>query len=216
MDARRPACARRAARNLYDARTMRSRESSNRLHARRARGTRRSRRASRAYKIHASIRVVVVVFRDRDERAFGRIPSFTRTHPSSRVSSLERGYDRARSIGIRERRRALSDACAVATREDAPGDGGGRELRGRGHGWRESSTSADDDDDGPRARPLDRPLDRPLARGVWPSVGPLMGVRTSGIRVRAVGAVETIHVPSVSPRTYSTYSSVRILYEHKT
>ena len=32
MDARRPACARRAARNLYDARTMRSRESSNRIH----------------------------------------------------------------------------------------------------------------------------------------------------------------------------------------
>ena len=52
-----------------------------------------------------------------------------------------------------------------ATRGDAPGDGGGRELRGRGHGWRESSTSADEvlglglglgrDDDRPTARPTD-------------------------------------------------------------
>ncbi len=109
---------------------------------------------------------------------------------------------------IRERR-TRDDEAGFATREDAPGDGGGRELRGRGHGWRESSTSADDDDEvlglglgRDDDRPLDRPTARPaLARG-WQPVVPLVGVRTSRIRVRAVGAVETIHVhPSLLGHT---------------
>ena len=93
---------------------------------------------------------------------------------SSRVSSLERGYDRDDRSDVGTETTARDEA-AFATRGDAPGDGGGRELRGRGHGWRETSTSADaddDDDDEDEADEDDRPTDRAtdrraVARG-WP------------------------------------------------
>ena len=61
--------------------------------------------------------------------------------PSSADTIETRSIDRRGHDAARETRRRR------ATRGDAPGDGGGRELRGRGHGWRETSTSADDDDD---------------------------------------------------------------------
>ena len=112
-----------------------------------------------------------------------------------------------------------------ATRGDAPGDGGGRELRGRGHGWRETSTSADADDDDDDEeeeddeddRPLDRPLDRPTGRRAGmggPPVVPLMGVRTSRLRVRVGGCGRDDPCPPVSPRTHDTYSSPHTRYEH--
>ena len=113
--------------------------------------------------------------------------------PSSADTIETRSIDRRGHDAARETRRRR------ATRGDAPGDGGGRELRGRGHGWRETSTSADDDDDDDDDdedeeeadededdRPLDRPTGRRAGMG-GPPVVPLMGVRTSRLRVRVGG-----------------------------
>ena len=140
--------------------------------------------ASRRFRRHRSRKTRV--------RLDSIVPIRTAYLPSSadtiETRSIEcRGHDAARET---RRRRA--------TRGDAPGDGGGRELRGRGHGWRETSTSADadDDDDDDEEdddeddRPLDRPLDRPTGRRAGmggPPVVPLMGVRTSRLRVRVGG-----------------------------
>ena len=92
-----------------------------------------------------------------------------RIFPRARIRSR-------RSIGFGTDERTRARRGSVRDARDVPGDGGGRELRGRGHGWRESSTSADDEvlvlvlgrDD----RPTDRPTDArgALARGWQPLV----------------------------------------------
>ena len=92
-----------------------------------------------------------------------------RAYLPSSADTIETIDRRSGNDAARETRRRR------ATRGDAPGDGGGRELRGRGHGWRETSTSADaddDDDDEDEADEDDRPTDRAtdrraVARG-WP------------------------------------------------
>jgi len=187
----------------------------------------RARRATRATsierikntRIHSSRRFRRHRSRKTRFRLDSIVPIRTAYLPSSadtiETRSIEcRGHDAARET---RRRRA--------TRGDAPGDGGGRELRGRGHGWRETSTSADadDDDDDDEEdddeddRPLDRPLDRPTGRRAGmggPPVVPLMGVRTSRLRVRGGGCGRDDPCPSVSPRTRGTYSSPHTRYEH--
>ena len=104
--------------------------------------------------------------------------------PSSADTIETRSIDRRGHDAARETRRRR------ATRGDAPGDGGGRELRGRGHGWRETSTSADDDDDDDGEDDEDEDEEEAGAAG-----GSTDG-RTNVSTTSACGggAVETIHV----------------------
>ena len=109
----------------------------------------RARRATRATSIerikntrmHASRRFRRHRSRKTRVRLDSIVPIRTAYLPSSADTIETRSIDRRGHDAARETRRRR------ATRGDAPGDGGGRELRGRGHGWRETSTSADDDDD---------------------------------------------------------------------
>ena len=187
----------------------------------------RARRATRATSIerikntrmHASRRFRRHRSRKTRFRLDSIVPIRTAYLPSSADTIETRSIECRGNDAARETRRRR------ATREDAPGDGGGRELRGRGHGWRETSTSADDDDDDDDEeedddeddRPLDRPLDRPTGRRAGmggPPVVPLMGVRTSRLRVRGGGCGRDDPCPPVSPRTLDTYSSPHTRYEH--
>ena len=131
-----------------------------------------------------------------------------RIFPRARIRSR-----RSNGFGTDERTRARRGGVRDA--RDVPGDGGGRELRGRGHGWRESSTSADDDDDedDDDDRPLDRRArpSRPRDRAGMSVSGSLVGVRLCRVRVREVCAVETIHVhPSLLGHTIRTLTLCHI------